>query len=518
MVLVWISLTISTSDEEQLAPEICDNALDDDNDGLIDLNDDDCQCEPLEQPSFILNPSFEEQECCPPSFSRLDCAKGWIQASEGTTDYYHPCDFGGTDFFQIPQPIPDGEGFAGFIDGIIEDRVVKEYLGACLRAPLIPDTLYRLEFYTGFLDRNSSPDVDIALFGTADCANLPFGNGDKGFGCPANSPQWVQLGSVSLSGQNQWVKSQFKVQVPFEITAIAFGPSCNLRSTVGSPYYFLDQLVLKENNNFDLGIKVRGQPCTNDLVFEIRAQEGYQYQWYKNGVAIPEAVGNSLRNPPGRGHYQVRLTNNEGCKISKIHAYFPPALFKETSQAICAEESFPFNSRQLTEVGIYWDTLTTGNYCDSIVRLELMVNQAIDVRLSTKIFPGETFRIGPHMIDMPGEYSHTIPATSGCDSTIHLQLEHYAVYVPNAFSPNGDLINDVFSIYANSDLKEVSSLDIFDRWGVLVYHGEALGYEEGWDGTINGKNAPVGAYVFTAQVLMADDKKRAMQGMLTLVR
>ena len=99
-----------------------------------------------------------------------------------------------------------------------------------------------------------------------------------------------------------------------------------------------------------------------------------------------------------------------------------------------------------------------------------------------------------------------------------LQLEHYAVYVPNAFSPNGDLINDVFSIYANSDLKEVSSLDIFDRWGVLVYHGEALGYEEGWDGTINGKNAPVGAYVFTAQVLMADDKKRAMQGMLTLVR
>ena len=59
MVLVWISLTISTSDEEQLAPEICDNALDDDNDGLIDLNDDDCQCEPLEQPSFILNPSFE---------------------------------------------------------------------------------------------------------------------------------------------------------------------------------------------------------------------------------------------------------------------------------------------------------------------------------------------------------------------------------------------------------------------------------------------------------------------------
>ena len=509
---------IFIASDGQQAPEICDNALDDDNDGLIDLNDDDCQCEPLEQPSFISNPSFEEQACCPPSFSRLDCAQGWIQASEGTTDYYHPCDFGGTDMLDVPQPIPDGEGFAGFIDGSVEGQVVKEYLGTCLRAPLIPDTLYRIEFYTGFMDRSSSPDIDIALFGTADCANLPFGIGDRAFGCPANSPEWVQLGSVGVSGENQWVKSQFKVRVPFEITAIAFGPSCRLRSTARTPYHFVDQLVLKENSNFDLGIKVTGQPCTDDLTFTIRAQEGYQYQWYKNGVAIPRAVGNSLRNPPGRGQYQVRLENSEGCKISGIHNYTPPDLFEEIGQTICAGERLPFRNQQLTDAGIYWDTLTSANYCDSIVRLELKVNQAIETTLSTKIFPGETFRIGPRVIERPGEYSHTIPAASGCDSTVHLQLGYYAIYIPNAFSPNGDAVNDVFSIYVNADLKEVSSLSIFDRWGVLVYYGKALLSEEGWDGTINGREAPVGAYVYSAELLMADDKTRAVRGMLTLVR
>lgn len=50
---------------EALPPEMCDNGLDDDADGQIDLNDDECHCEPLEQPSLIPNPSFEAQDCCP---------------------------------------------------------------------------------------------------------------------------------------------------------------------------------------------------------------------------------------------------------------------------------------------------------------------------------------------------------------------------------------------------------------------------------------------------------------------
>ncbi|MEL6717894.1 MAG: hypothetical protein AAFP82_04195, partial [Bacteroidota bacterium] len=80
-------LSFSTSSME----EICDNALDDDRDGLIDINDPDCVCEVLEPISLIPNPSFEDLNCCPSGRSQLNCAEVWIQASEPTTDLIHSC-------------------------------------------------------------------------------------------------------------------------------------------------------------------------------------------------------------------------------------------------------------------------------------------------------------------------------------------------------------------------------------------------------------------------------------------
>ncbi|KAA3631883.1 MAG: hypothetical protein DWQ02_15640, partial [Bacteroidetes bacterium] len=71
--------------------EICDNAIDDDGDGLVDLNDDDCLCDALWPSSLIPNPSFEERSCCPTENAQLYCANNWIQASSPTTDYVHTC-------------------------------------------------------------------------------------------------------------------------------------------------------------------------------------------------------------------------------------------------------------------------------------------------------------------------------------------------------------------------------------------------------------------------------------------
>lgn len=506
---------------QEVAPEICNNGKDDDNDGLIDLNDDDCYCEPLEPPSLIPNPSFEQQVCCPDAHSQINCATGWIRASEGTPDYFHACDYDGTDIFTLPQPIPDGEGFIGIIDGSFTGHLIpglKEYAAACLTTPTKPDTLYRLEFYTGFLSKQTSPDIEIALFGTTDCANVPFGIGDKAFGCPSNSPDWIYLGSANVSGQHQWQKSQFKFRTDLEITAVAIGPGCRLRSSTNNTYHFLDELILRENAEFDLEIRATGQPCTDDLYFEIRALEGYEYQWYKNGIAIPNATDRIIQNPPGGGRYQVRLKNAEGCKISEVYTYAPPSDFVSATRRICAGESLPFGNKELTEAGIYWDTLSSRNFCDSIVKLELLLDRAVETHVVTKIFPDESYYVGPNLVSGPGDYAHTIPAASGCDSTVYLHLEYYQLYIPNAFSPNGDGVNDVFSIYGNTDLQEITSLKIFGQSGALVYHGESLPPTEGWDGTVYGKKASMGVYVYTAEVLMENDKKKLLYGLLTLVQ
>ena len=67
-----------------------------------------------------------------------------------------------------------------------------------------------------------------------------------------------------------------------------------------------------------------------------------------------------------------------------------------------------------------------------------------------------------------------------------------AVYLPNAYSPNGDGVNDVFSVFPSCTLQK-GSLRAFDRWGNLVY--ASSDWQSGWDGLREGHPLPSGQYV-----------------------
>ena len=187
--------------------EICDNGIDDDADGLIDLNDPDCTCPSADPISLIPNPSFEENSCCPNSNSQLDCADTWIQASAATTDYMHTCGWLGWEGIPLPLPIPDGEGCVGYRNGRfaaneffgVTEPNWKEYVGACILAPLRANKVYTFRFNIGFSDYENSPPTEVVFYGTNDCENLPFGGiADRAFGCPSNDPNWKVLGAVSV--------------------------------------------------------------------------------------------------------------------------------------------------------------------------------------------------------------------------------------------------------------------------------------------------------------------------------
>lgn len=65
-------------------------------------------------------------------------------------------------------------------------------------------------------------------------------------------------------------------------------------------------------------------------------------------------------------------------------------------------------------------------------------------------------------------------------------------YFPNAFSPNGDGINDLYRMYIEN--VTIDLLEVYDRWGNRVYSGEHDPL--GWDGTIHGNAAETGMYVY----------------------
>lgn len=79
------------------------------------------------------------------------------------------------------------------------------------------------------------------------------------------------------------------------------------------------------------------------------------------------------------------------------------------------------------------------------------------------------------------------------------------VFVPDAFTPNGDGFNDILE--AKSTQLQSFNFSILNRWGEVVFYSDSI--ENGWDGTINGANAPVGYYVY--KMTFVDDINQTVE-------
>lgn len=499
--------------------EICDNAKDDDGDGLIDLNDNDCVCQIIAPVSLIPNPSFEETNCCPSAQSQLNCANSWIQASVPTTDLLHTCGWKNWPDFPAPFPFPDGNGAMGFRDGRVTgnsgtpEMNWKEYAGACLLSPLKAGTTYLFEFHVGFVNSSKSPPINITFFGTPDCSHLPFGTGNAAFGCPTNGPNWVNLGSsfVSGGGGNIWVKTSIKVTPLTDIAAIAIGPDCPGVISPISIYYFFDKLVLADFESFQFVIGEVNHPCSNSFLLEVPLRDGLEYQWYKDGIALLNEKTNRIKKMYGYGDYQVRISDGITCKVTNIYKNEPIVIKKFIQRTICKDAKYPFGKNVLTGTGHYVDTFKTVNQCDSIVFLNLLVLGTISDTTSAKIFKGETFKLGNNKFTDAGDHLVHLVSSIGCDSLVLLQLDYFKIYFPNIFSPNEDGINDNFSLVDSEGLIKSKNIYVYDRWGSLVFSGES------WDGKNKSNNVNPGVYSYVAKLTMSDGKTRQFTGNVTVI-
>lgn len=521
-------LLSALSYQHHLPPdEICDNALDDDGDGLIDLNDEDCDCPEASPVSLIPNPSFEDMDCCPSNRGQMLCASTWIQASAPTTDYIHTCDWIGWEGLPVPLPIADGEGCVGFRNGRggFDDMAAqpnwKEYAGACLLRPLEAGISYRFQFHIGFTHSINSPPTNVVFYGATSCDELPFGNNDETFGCPANSLKWRELGRVRVSGTNEWILTEIDVTPTQDIAAMVIGPDCEQFITDVNLYYFLDNLVLAEQSEFDFGIKAVGNPCENNVVLNIAERDTLQYQWYKDGIALVDETNPFLNGLTEEGNYQVRLIGPNSCEIAKAYPYEIPSTYTFEEVLICDGTPYPFDGGLLTESGLYRDTLKSIAQCDSIVEIYLDIAGQLTDTVYAQIFESESWTVGNTKYTEEGQYDINLPSSLGCDSLIHLILDFYDIYIPNVFSPNFDGHNDVFTVFGGEDIQEVVELQVFDRWGGLMYEAKAVelsSEKSGWDGRINGEIAGTGVYIYQAKVIFNDGKERVLSGSVLLMR
>ncbi len=121
-------------------------------------------------------------------------------------------------------------------------------------------------------------------------------------------------------------------------------------------------------------------------------------------------------------------------------------------------------------------------------------------------------------------YTLLLSDSSGCEVSDKIQVlvaGQLEAYFPNAFSPNGDDVNDYFSGYGGDDIEALEYLRVFDRWGNLVFEGTNIPVNDptkGWDGTSRGQASPIGLYVFSSVVRMKNGSTYPKAGEVSLVR
>jgi gliding motility-associated-like protein len=113
-------------------------------------------------------------------------------------------------------------------------------------------------------------------------------------------------------------------------------------------------------------------------------------------------------------------------------------------------------------------------------------------------------------------YYLTVTSSGGCvatDSVIVTVLP--IIEIPNGISPNGDGSNDTWIIDFIEEYPD-NVVEIYNRWGELLYHADGYDNNKGWDGTYNGKELPIGTYYYIID--LHDDEIKPFTGPITILR
>jgi gliding motility-associated-like protein len=227
-------------------------------------------------------------------------------------------------------------------------------------------------------------------------------------------------------------------------------------------------------------------------------QPGYEYSL--DGVFFQSA---SIFNGLLAGEYEVIVRDRSGCEASfpaKVQG--PPELHVDLGDD---------------------RTLVLGD----TIRLAALANSSnlIYHWEATDLSPASnqsTIEVGPiHSTALRVTVVDTVNSCTATDQVFLTVRKDRRIYIPNAFSPNGDGVNDHFMIYGGRGVQAVRSFRIFSRSGALVHEAYNLmpGDEAyAWDGAFRGQALSSGVFVYAAEIEFLDGVVEVFKGDLVLVR
>jgi gliding motility-associated-like protein len=205
---------------------------------------------------------------------------------------------------------------------------------------------------------------------------------------------------------------------------------------------------------------------------------------------------------------------------------------------LCNASSYTLPDNYIVkEDGTYPIVLKTSKGCDSIVFYKVIFSKPPDVYLGfDKCFDGKDTLIlqtaggydsynwqgttgsnASYLVTQTGKY--WVSVTNSCGTradTIQVFDEcEFEIYMPNAFTPNGDFLNDNFGV-PPANKNRLIRLTVYNRWGQKVF--ETTNPGKRWDGTLQNMQQEPGVYIYYLDMETLNGKKRTKKGTVLLIR
>ncbi len=265
----------------------------------------------------------------------------------------------------------------------------------------------------------------------------------------------------------------------------------------------IESVNIFSNLNLNITTQVQDVLCPNDENGEviISIEEGTPpYLYSLDGISSFDSVFSNLSS----GTYDIIVEDGNGCLSNETITISEPIVFLDLStdteiNTIQLGDSIQLNARTNAEIdSFYW---TINNTTSIVLGLDPFVQPFEET-----------------------EYTLNIIDQDGCKLNASVLLnttKENCIYIPSAFSPNADGLNDHFQIRTGNCVKEILEFKVFNRWGALIYSTENYVLnqrEEGWDGSYLGQPLNPGVFVWTVMVMYQDGTFDSLSGDVTLIK
>ncbi|MGI6320746.1 MAG: PKD domain-containing protein [Bacteroidales bacterium] len=259
-------------------------------------------------------------------------------------------------------------------------------------------------------------------------------------------------------------------------------------------------ITLSQPENLQVLVNTTKVPCEEVCIGEAYVSisggtEPYYYLW-SNGQNLVTEIGDLCK-----GNYSITVSDRNNCAAMAVFSIEDSSYFYTDVQAwsdrdtIYQSQSVQLESTEFDDFGYHWEPASS------------LDNNTIRNPIAT---PYETVIYTVNVIDDYGcILSDTVRIV-----VLEVICDEPYVYVPNAFTPDGDNKNDI--VFVRSEIVTDVNFAIYDRWGEKVF--ETTDMNVGWDGTFRGRKLDPDVYVYYLNATCLNKEKLIKKGNITLIR